>query len=51
MKNHSLRTLFLVSAAAIIPGIATAQVADTVFLNGTIHTMNEKRPTAEAIAI
>lgn len=51
MKIRSLRNCVFASVAVILPNIVTAQVADTVFVNGTIHTMDAERPIVEAIAI
>lgn len=51
MKQLTLSALFYASAAVVMPNIVSARDADTVFLNGLIHTMDADRPTAEAIAV
>lgn len=46
--------VLLVAIVASLSSLARAQtqeVADTVFLNATIHTMDDARPVAQAIAI
>ena len=46
----------LATVLALVPGIAIGQakspvVADSIYLNGTIITVNDQQPTAEAIAV
>jgi predicted amidohydrolase YtcJ len=43
---RSLAALLLASTAT-----ARAEIADTLFLNGNVYTVNEKQPRAEAIAV
>ncbi|MEP4767561.1 MAG: amidohydrolase family protein, partial [Roseibium sp.] len=51
MVTRSSKPLLVFAAAFLLPTIAIAQNADTVFLNGTIYTMDAMRPAAEAMAI
>ena len=48
--RNALRASFAVLFLCLAP-IAGAQVADTVYRNGKIYTMNLKQPWAEAVAI
>jgi len=41
----------LVAVCCAVSGTLQAEPADTVFLNGNIHTVNGRRPHAEAIAV
>src|SRR6266480_4848021 len=34
-----------------LPATARSEIAQTVFVNGNIYTMNERQPRAEAIAV
>ena len=45
-RKTALLILFL-----FIPTVCPAQFADIVFVNGTIWTVDDKRPTAEAVAL
>jgi predicted amidohydrolase YtcJ len=47
MKNLLLIFILLLG----LPPRSPAEPADTIFLNGIVHTVNEKAPEAEAIAI
>ncbi len=38
-------------ALALLPALASAQTADTIYLGGTIITMDPARPSAEALAV
>ncbi|MFY0662497.1 MAG: amidohydrolase [Shimia sp.] len=51
MKTWFFGSLACASAIVFSAGAGAAQVADTVFINGVIHTMDASRSTAEAIAI
>ena len=47
-----MRFLLLLLILLVPPSLSRAEtLADTVFLNGNIHTVNDTRPQAEAIAI
>lgn len=43
--------LLFFSLCCALPSAATAETAQTVFINGNIYTMNERQPRAEAIAV
>ncbi|HEX8491144.1 MAG TPA: amidohydrolase, partial [Chthoniobacterales bacterium] len=49
MKNFA--ALLFASLCGAFPSAATAETAQTVFINGNIYTMNERQPRAEAIAV
>ena len=55
--KHPLLSLFILIILAIIfilfipAGPANAEVADTIYHNGTILTIVDERPTAEAVAV
>ncbi|CUH41986.1 hypothetical protein [Ruegeria atlantica] len=51
MVTRSSKPLLVFAAAFLLPTIVIAQKANTVFLNGTIYTMDATRPAAEAMAI
>ncbi len=49
-----MKTYFLLVLVLVLPLLARGEapdVADTIFLNGNIHTVNDAQPHAEAIAI
>lgn len=50
---HATRTLATCSLLCLITGSAAAQTrtADLVLTNGVVHTMDAKRPTAQAVAV
>jgi opacity protein-like surface antigen len=48
MKNFLLGTILLTAAFS---SAVSAQIADTVYTNGKIYTVNEKKPWVEAVAI
>jgi predicted amidohydrolase YtcJ len=41
----------LIAVCCAASGALHAEPADTVFINGNIHTVNERQPRAEAIAV
>ena len=41
----------LIGAMALFTASAAAQTADKVFTNASVLTMNDKAPTAEAVAV
>lgn len=43
--------MLIIAALSATPGHAGAEVADAVFRNGNIYTVNERQPRAEAIAV
>jgi predicted amidohydrolase YtcJ len=51
-NRMKIRAAFAVLAScAGLSATARAEIAQTVFLNGNIYTMNERQPRAEAIAV
>ena len=46
-----LSVLLVLVLVLVLPPRSNAESADTVFLNGNIHTVNDAQPQAEAIAI
>ncbi|MEY2488995.1 MAG: hypothetical protein QOC70_937 [Verrucomicrobiota bacterium] len=42
---------FLIALCCTAPGTLPAEPADTVFIGGNIHTVNDRQPHAEAIAV
>lgn len=50
MKVSSARSS-LIALCCAASGALHAEPADTVFINGNIHTVNERQPRAEAIAV
>jgi predicted amidohydrolase YtcJ len=51
MKFFAVILIAIVSAFAMSPSASKVAPADLVFKNGTIYTVNEKQPTAEAVAV
>jgi predicted amidohydrolase YtcJ len=47
MKN----ILLVLALLLVLPSRSQAEPADTIFLNGTVHTVNDAAPEGEAIAI
>jgi predicted amidohydrolase YtcJ len=43
--------LLIVLTLAVVPAEPAVQAADTIFKNGNIYTVNDRRPRAEAIAV
>jgi hypothetical protein len=46
-----MKTLLAFIFVGLAPAVFAAEPAQTVFVNGNIHTMNERQPHAEAIAV
>jgi hypothetical protein len=45
-----VRSFFVAITLILFGSVAQAQVADTVYTNGKIYTVNERQPWAEAVA-
>jgi predicted amidohydrolase YtcJ len=46
-----LAVVVLLAFFSALPGMAQPEIAETVFINGNIYTMNERQPRAEAVAV
>ena len=46
-----MKNLLAVAAALSLAAPSLAQTADTIYVNGTVHTADDARPTATAIAV
>jgi len=46
-----MKTCLLMLCLLTFPGIAWGQVADTIYHGGDVITIDDKNPTAEAVAI
>lgn len=50
MNSRSIVAGLALSLALPLAGVRAAEVADTLFTNGAVYTMDSQRPTAQAVA-